>query len=171
MRLKTRRTLGTVGTVAMLVAAGLMLSQTTHGQSQGRRVDDAMLRNAGAGGPGNDDWLTYGLDQGEKRYSPAVCTGAEKVIRLGDPDPKHISTSYVERHNLSVRMTVRRFTRLTNAFSKKWEKLYAMLALYFGWYNFCRVHSTIGCTPAVKSGLATETWSVKRLIEEVNKLL
>jgi hypothetical protein len=68
-------------------------------------------------------------------------------------------------------MQIRRLTRLTDAHSKKWENHEAALALFFAYYNFCRVHSTIGCTPAVKSGLATETWSVKRLIEEVSNLL
>src|SRR5258708_3449661 len=72
---------------------------------------------------------------------------------IGDPDPSRICTSIVERSNLSIRTSVRRLTRLTNAFSKKWENLKAMLALYFAYYNFCRVHSSIPCTPAMESGL------------------
>ena len=91
----------------------------------------------------------YGNEpEGQKRYSPAVCTGAE-LTKIGYPDPKHISTSYVERHNLSVRMTVRRFTRLTNAFSKKIENHCAAIALGYFAYNFIKIHRTLRVTPAM----------------------
>lgn len=101
---------------------------------------------------------------GQKRYSPAVCTGAEKIIRLGDPDPKHISTSYVERHNLSVRMTVRRFTRLTNAFSKKIENHIAAIALGYFAYNFIKINRMIRVTPAMAAGVTDRLWSVYDLV-------
>jgi IS1 family transposase len=108
----------------------------------------------------------YGTEPGEdqRRYSPAVCTGAEKIIRLGDPDPKHISTSYVERHNLSVRMTVRRFTRLTNAFSKKIENHCAAVALGYFAYNFIKIHSTLRMTPAMAAGITQRLWDVADLV-------
>jgi len=107
----------------------------------------------------------YGADpEEEKRYSPSVCTGAEKVIRLGDPDPKHISTSYVERHNLSVRMTVRRFTRLTNAFSKKIENHSAAVALGYFAYNFIKINRTLRVTPAMAAGITTRLWNVMDLV-------
>lgn len=96
--------------------------------------------------------------EGQKRYSPAVCTGAKKVIRLGDPEPKHISTSYVERHNLSVRMTVRRFTRLTNGFSKKIENHSAAVALGYFAYNFIKIHRTLRVTPAMAAGVTDRLW-------------
>jgi IS1 family transposase len=100
----------------------------------------------------------------QKRYSPAVCTGAEKIIRLGDPDPKHISTSYVERHNLSVRMTVRRFTRLTNAFSKKIENHIAAIALGYFAYNFIKIHRTLRTSPAMAAGVTDRLWDVADLV-------
>ena len=107
----------------------------------------------------------YGNDPTEqKRYSPAVCTGAEKVIRLGDPEVKHISTSYVERHNLSVRMTVRRFTRLTNAFSRKIENHIAAVALGYFAYNFIKIHRTLRVTPAMAAGVTTRLWDVCDLV-------
>lgn len=107
----------------------------------------------------------YGNEpEGQKRYSPAVCTGAEKVIRLGDPDPKHISTSYVERHNLSVRMTVRRFTRLTNAFSKKIENHSAAVALGYFAYNFIKINRTLRTTPAMAAGVTAHLWDVADLV-------
>ncbi len=82
----------------------------------------------------------------------------------GNPEPKHISTSYIERQNLTMRMSMRRFTRLTNAFSKKIEDLAHAGALYFMYYNFCRVHQTIKTTPAVASGLADHEWTVEELV-------
>ena len=102
--------------------------------------------------------------EGQKRYSPAVCTGAKKVIRLGDPEVKHISTSYVGRHNLSVRMTVRRFTRLTNAFSKKIENHWAAVALGYFAYNFIKINRTLRVTPAMAAGVTTRLWDVCDLV-------
>jgi IS1 family transposase len=88
------------------------------------------------------------------RYSPAQCTGIKKTPKIGNPDEKKVSTSYAERHNLSMRMHMRRFTRLTNAFSKKFESHCHMVALYTVWYNYIRVHKTIKTAPAVAAGLA-----------------
>src|SRR6266571_3460636 len=105
--------------------------------------------------------------EGQTRYSPAVCNGAEKVICLGNPDPKYISTSYVERQNLTMRMPMRRFTRLTNAFSKKIENHAAAVALHFMHYNFCRVHQTLRVTPAMEAGITDHVWG----IEEIASLL
>jgi len=102
--------------------------------------------------------------ESETRYSPAECIGCKKVPVFGSPDPKQISTSHVETHNLSMRMSMRRLTRLTNAFSKKWEKLYAMLALYFAHYNFCRVHQTLRVTPAIEAGISDHIWEIKELL-------
>ena len=107
----------------------------------------------------------YGIDpQGEKRYSPAICTSCESRPITGNPDPIHINTSYVERQNLTMRMSMRRFTRLTNAFSKKLENHAAMAALYFMWYNFGRVHQTLKTTPAVKAGIADHAWTVEEIV-------
>jgi len=86
-----------------------------------------------------------------------------KVIS-GKPDPKHVSTSYVERQNLSMRMSMRRFTRLTNAFSKKIDNHRHAVALYFAYYNFCRVHQTLRVTPAMEAGLAEHVWTLEELV-------
>lgn len=108
----------------------------------------------------------YGADvAGEARYSPAKCIGCEKQEVLGNPDPKHISTSYVERANLTMRMSMRRFTRLTNAFSTKVENHAAAVALYFMWYNFGRVHQTLKMTPAMAAGIESHPWSVAEVID------
>lgn len=98
------------------------------------------------------------------RYSPAECTGTKKVRMMGDPDPKHISTSHVERQNLTMRMSMRRFTRLTNAFSKKLEPHMDMVALYTVWYNFARMHKTLRCSPAMASGLSQTLWSMEDVV-------
>jgi hypothetical protein len=85
-----------------------------------------------------------------------------KVVS-GDPDPKHVSTSYVERQNLSLRMSIRRFTRLTTAFSKKIENYAAAVAIWFMYYKFCRIHSTLRVTPAMESGLADQVWGIEEM--------
>ena len=100
----------------------------------------------------------------EVRYSPAECVGCEKHPKIGDPDPKHISTSFVERQNLTMRMSMRRFTRLTNAFSKKLENHIASLALHYMNYNFCRIHQTLRVTPAMAAGLAQSPWTVDDIV-------
>jgi IS1 family transposase len=111
----------------------------------------------------------YGNEpEGEKRYSPAICLGCEQKAIIGDPDPEHISTSYAERQNLTMRMSMRRFTRLTNAFSKKVENLEHALALHYVHYNFARIHRTLRVTPAMAAGVTDRLWSVvdiARLIE------
>jgi IS1 family transposase len=99
-----------------------------------------------------------------KRYSPATCIGCDMKVVSGNPDPKHVSTSFVERQNLSMRMSIRRFTRLTNAFSKKVENHAAAVALWFAYYNFCRVHQTLRVTPAMEAGLTDHVWSLEELV-------
>ncbi|HXO26166.1 MAG TPA: IS1 family transposase [Thermoanaerobaculia bacterium] len=107
----------------------------------------------------------YGADsEGEKRYSPAVCIGCERTAVTGQPDPKHVSTSYVERSNLTVRMSVRRFTRLTNAFSKKLRNHAAAVALFTAHYNFCRIHQTLRVTPCMAAGVTKTVWSIADLV-------
>jgi transposase-like protein/IS1 family transposase len=121
----------------------------------GTRVDFAQLIKVYAA-PAED----------EHRYSPArvVETIARPV--LGQPDPERICTSHVERQNLTMRMQIRRLTRLTNAFSKKRENLKAALALYFGWYNLCRLHRTLRVTPAMEAGITDHIWSIGELISQ-----
>ena len=102
-------------------------------------------------------------DRPETRYSPAACIGTRTGILSGSPDPKHISTSYVERQNLSMRMGMRRFTRLTNGFSKKFENHAHQVALYFMHYNYCRVHSSLRVTPAMEAGLTDHIWTLAEL--------
>ena len=100
----------------------------------------------------------------ETRYSPAEVISATATPRFGNPDPERICTSHVERQNLTMRMMMRRLTRLTNAFSKKWSNLRAALALHFAYYNFCRVHKTLRCTPAMEAGLTGHIWELKDLL-------
>src|SRR6266704_3709931 len=104
------------------------------------------------------------IAKASKKYSPPEVIETVTKIMIGDPDPSRICTSIVERSNLSMRTSIRRLTRLTNAFSKKWEHLHAMLALYFAYYNFCRIHSTIRCTPAMESGLTGHVWELRDLV-------
>ena len=101
--------------------------------------------------------------ESEKRYSPAVCLGVEKTEVRGLPDPKHISTSYIERSNLTLRMQNRRFTRLTNAFSKKLANHRHMLAITWVYYNFARIHQTLRVTPAMQAGISEHVWTMEEI--------
>jgi hypothetical protein len=118
------------------------------------RCDYAMLIKVYAANP-----------DGERKYSPAEVASTEVVPVMGRPDPERICTSIVERSNLSTRMSVRRFTRLTNAFSKKWENHWAAVACWFCFYNFCRVHKSLRMTPAMAAGISDHIWSVRELLE------
>lgn len=122
--------------------------------SLGTRVDYAQLIKV------------YGkLDvEGERKYSPPEVVETMTKYIIGHADPRRICTSIVERSNLSIRTSVRRLTRLTNAFSKKWENFYAMMSSYFCWYNFCRIHSSIRCTPAMESGITKHVWTIRELL-------
>ena len=126
----------------------------------GGKIDYAMLQRH------------YGADpEPQKRYSPAKCIGTSRTSISGNPDPQHINTSYVERQNLTMRMSMRRFTRLTNAFSKKLEMHTASIALYFMHYNFCRPHRSLRTrgnnriTPAMAAGIANQAWTLEQLVQ------
>ncbi len=107
----------------------------------------------------------YGAAQeNETRYSPAKILSSNTEVIKGNPNPKYISTSFVERQNLTMRMSIRRFTRLTNAFSKKVENHAAAVALHFMYYNFCRVHQTLRVTPAMEAGIAAHVWSLVEIV-------
>lgn len=111
---------------------------------------------------------TYGepvVPSPERKYSPSEFVCAEQRIIQGDPDPKHISTSYVERQNLTMRMSMRRFTRLTNAFSKKVTQLANSVSLHFMYYNFCRIHRTLKVTPAMEAGITDTLWSLEDVVK------
>ena len=119
----------------------------------GSDVDYAMLQKI------------YGMpSEPDTRYSPATCIGCKTAVVTGNPDPNHISTSFVERSNLSMRMGMRRFTRLTNGFSKKVENHGHMVALYFFHYNFIRIHKTLRVTPAMEAGITDHVWSFEELL-------
>ena len=120
----------------------------------GTRIDYGMIKKIYG-----DPW-----PDGSIGTSPLVCVGTRKQPLIGYPDKKYISTSHVERQNLTIRMCSRRFTRLTNAFSKKLENMCAATALHFVWYNFCRVHQTLGETLAMAAGLEDEPWTISDLI-------
>ena len=124
----------------------------------GADIDYAMLVKLYGLGPATTD------DAAARRYSPAECTGIRKETIAGKPDPKHISTSYTERANLTMRMSMRRFTRLTNAFSKKLENHEHMVALYALWYNFVRIHKTLRMSPAMAAGIETRLWSMEDVV-------
>jgi IS1 family transposase len=108
----------------------------------------------------------YGPESGkEKRYSPPKCIGITKMTKTGNPDPAHVSTSYVERSNLTMRMHMRRFTRLTNGFSKKLENHACAIALHCRYYNFVRVHQTLKMTPAMAAGVTKRLWEMNDLVD------
>jgi hypothetical protein len=111
----------------------------------------------------------YGSEAGPKsnaeiRYSPAQCMGARKAVISGQPDYRHVSTSFTERQNLTMRISMRRFTRLTNGFSKKVENHEAAVALHFMHYNFARVHQTLRVTPAMEAGIADHIWRIQEIV-------
>jgi IS1 family transposase len=106
----------------------------------------------------------YGQHDAAGRYSPSPMIETIVKILDGRPDPRHISTSYVERQNLTIRMAIRRFTRLTNAFSKKLDNHKAACALHFAYYNFCRIHKTLRVTPAMEAGITDRIWNLRELL-------
>lgn len=113
----------------------------------------------------------YGPEiSGPGRYSPAPCVGAHKHRVEGNPDLKHVSTSYVERQNLTMRMSIRRFTRLTNAFSKKLENHAHSVALHYMHYNFCRIHKSLKITPAMAAGVTDRVWDVRDIVALIENL-
>jgi IS1 family transposase len=112
---------------------------------------------------------TYESTQEETRYSPADCTSCERKPMMGHPDPEHISTSYIERQNLTMRMTMRRFTRLTNAFSKKVENHAYSVALYTMHYNFCRIHKSLRVTPAMEAGITDHVWTIEEMLSKIGQ--
>ena len=117
-------------------------------------IDYAMLDKIYATPPASD----------VHRYSPALCCGTRTQTIVGNPDPHHISTSFAERQNLTMRMSMRRFTRLTNAFSKKVQNLEAAVALHFMYYNFARIHQSLRVTPAMEAGIADHVRSIEEII-------
>jgi IS1 family transposase len=104
--------------------------------------------------------------EGERRYSPAEVVKTEVVPVMGEPDPKRICTSHIERQNLTMRMQIRRLTRLTNGFSKKWENHWAALCLHFAYYNFVRIHRTLRVTPAMQAGVTDRVWDLSDLLTQ-----
>ncbi|MBZ5726289.1 MAG: DDE-type integrase/transposase/recombinase [Acidobacteriia bacterium] len=144
---------GRLSNRVQLTSDGLKMYVKAVDKAFGEDIDYAMLVKV------------YGTDpEGEKRYSPAVCLSCEKHTVTGNPDPLHINTSYIERHNLSVRMTVRRFTRLTNAFSKKIENHIAAVSLGYFAYNFIKLHRTLRTSPAMAAGVTDRLWDVTDLV-------
>src|SRR5580704_11377695 len=150
-----------VSDLASRLAHRVQITSDGHGaylkavdEAFGWDVDYAMLIKIYGGNGG----------QAETRYSPGECVGCSKHRIVGNPDPAHISTSYAERANLSMRTHMRRFTRLTNAFSKKLENHGCAIALYFMWYNFGRIHQTLRCTPAMRAGVSDHVWSIEEIV-------
>jgi IS1 family transposase len=111
----------------------------------------------------------YGNDrETEARYSPAECIGCREIGVTGRPDRKHISTSFAERQNLTMRMSMRKFTRLTNGFAKKIDNLHHSVSLHYMWYNFARVHKTLRVTPAMEAGIADHIWTIEEIVRLSN---
>src|ERR1017187_2376448 len=143
---------GRLSNRVQLTTDGLKLYLTAIDNAFGSDIDYAMLVKI------------YGIDpEGEKRYSPAICTSCESHTITGSPDRKHVSTSYIERQNLTMRMSMRRFTRLTNAFSKKLENHEAAVALHFLHYNFARIHQSLRVTPPLEAGISRHVWSFREV--------
>lgn len=128
----------------------------------GKDIDYAMLIKLYGG-------EASGSKEADKKYSPAQCAGTIRHMIQGNPDKKHISTSYVERANVTMRMSMRRFMRLTNAFSKKVENHCHALALYFMWYNFVRIHKSLSVTPAMEAGVTDHLWSMEDIVNLIDQ--
>ena len=143
-----------------LTSDGLRPYQDTVSDTFAGEVDYAMLVKQYGHPPSNAP---------EKRYSPAACVGVAKQIVTGNPDKKHISTSYIERQNLNISMGLRRFARLTNAFSKKMENHVHALSIYFMHYNFCRIHPTLHVSPAMAARVSQDLWSMGDVIAMIEK--
>jgi len=148
-RLANRVQLTTDGHKAYLIAVD---------QTFGTEIDYAMLHKIYGNAPATL----------ETRYSPAVCMGARKAVINGEPVHEHISTSYVERQNLTMRMSMRRFTRLTNGHSKKLENHEHAVAIHYMYYNFCRIHQSLRVTPAMESGISDHVWNLDELINLIH---
>ena len=127
----------------------------------GMDCDYAMLHKI-YGAPSDDE---------ARRYSPARCIGTDQKVISGNPDPDHVSTSYVERYNLTMRMGMRRFTRLTNAFSKKLQNHIAMIAIHTVHYNFVRLHKTLRCTPSMAAGLSDHLWNLEDMVRMIDSYM
>jgi IS1 family transposase len=147
---------GRLANRVQLTTDGYTVYLTAVESAFGCEIDYAMLVKA------------FESSQEETRYSPAVCTSCERKPVMGHPDPDHISTSFLERQNLSMRMQMRRFTRLTNAFSKKVANHGASVALYFMYYNWVRVHQTLRVTPAMEAGLTDHLWTIKEMLKNIS---
>ncbi len=144
---------GRLASRVQLTTDGLKLYLTAVEDAFGADVDYAQLVKLYGDAP-----------EPQKRYSPATCKGCKPTPVMGNPDPAHISTSFVERQNLTMRMSMRRFTRLTNGFSKKVENLEAAVALHFMHYNFARIHQTLRVTPAMEAGVSDHVWSLEEIV-------
>ena len=141
---------------AQLTTDGLKAYLTAVDDAFGRDVDFAQLIKI----YGNEGQTK----EEARRYSPADCTGTEKKAICGNPNMEEVSTSYIERQNLTMRMHMRRFTRLTNAFSKKLENHMHAISLYFMFYNFCKIHKTLRVTPAMEAGIDDHVWDLEEVI-------
>lgn len=137
-----------------LTTDGLKSYLTAVEDTFGTEVDYAMLVKLYGNAP-----------EGDTRYSPAACVGTRTDVINGSPDTEFISTSYVERQNLTMRMGMRRFTRLTNDFSKKVDNLKHSIALHFMHYNFCRIHKSLRCTPAMEAKISTHVWEIGEIVD------
>jgi IS1 family transposase len=141
-----------------LTTDGLNLYLDAVEEAFGADVDYAMLVKLYGDAP-----------EAEKRYSPPVCTGARKTLVNGCPREDQVSTSYIERQNLTMRMSMRRFTRLTNGFSKKAQNLAAAVSLHFMHYNFVRIHQTLRCTPAMAAGVSKRLWEIEDIVALIDQ--
>ena len=126
----------------------------------GGEIDYAMLVKVYESMPSNE----------QRKYSPSEYIGTEVKRISGNPDKNHISTSFVERQNLTMRMSMRRFTRLTNGFSKKIENLFYSVAIHFMYYNFCRIHKSLRLTPAMEAGITDHVWNIEEIISLIDKI-